>query len=164
MWICAGTPCGHDAAELRGWEAPAEQQRSLRTWFRLGEHLRRQHSEREPAVDDAVGQAVGSGATTLADRFEADLPGVADALVDVGERVAVVEIRRVHDVPGGAEPLGKGEDSRRQPLRMMKEENLGHVGRQRNVSSAPGRNRTCDLALRRRALYPLSYGRGESLV
>src|SRR5450830_2123307 len=25
--------------------------------------------------------------------------------------------------------------------------------------SAPGRNRTCDLALRRRALYPLSYGR-----
>ncbi len=27
---------------------------------------------------------------------------------------------------------------------------------------APGRNRTCDLALRRRALYPLSYGRGDS--
>jgi L-Ala-D/L-Glu epimerase / N-acetyl-D-glutamate racemase len=26
---------------------------------------------------------------------------------------------------------------------------------------APGRNRTCDLALRRRALYPLSYRRGE---
>jgi L-alanine-DL-glutamate epimerase-like enolase superfamily enzyme len=26
--------------------------------------------------------------------------------------------------------------------------------------NAPGRNRTCDLALRRRALYPLSYGRG----
>src|SRR2546423_5677440 len=29
---------------------------------------------------------------------------------------------------------------------------------------APGRIRTCDLALRRRALYPLSYGRGEGLV
>ena len=28
--------------------------------------------------------------------------------------------------------------------------------------SAPGRNRTCDLALRRRALYPLSYRRGAS--
>ena len=27
---------------------------------------------------------------------------------------------------------------------------------------APGRNRTCDLALRRRALYPLSYRRGQS--
>src|SRR2546423_15050780 len=31
-------------------------------------------------------------------------------------------------------------------------------------SHAPGRIRTCDLALRRRALYPLSYGRGEGLV
>jgi hypothetical protein len=31
-------------------------------------------------------------------------------------------------------------------------------------TSAPGRNRTCDLALRRRALYPLSYGRGETPV
>jgi hypothetical protein len=29
---------------------------------------------------------------------------------------------------------------------------------------APGRNRTCDLALRRRALYPLSYGRGDGSV
>jgi hypothetical protein len=29
---------------------------------------------------------------------------------------------------------------------------------------APGRNRTCDLALRRRALYPLSYGRSEGPV
>src|SRR5262249_7207915 len=27
---------------------------------------------------------------------------------------------------------------------------------------APGRNRTCDLALRRRALYPLSYRRGAA--
>ena len=29
---------------------------------------------------------------------------------------------------------------------------------------APGRNRTCDLALRRRALYPLSYWRGDDPV
>ena len=29
---------------------------------------------------------------------------------------------------------------------------------------APGRNRTCDLSLRRRTLYPLSYGRRGSLV
>ena len=36
------------------------------------------------------------------------------------------------------------------------------VGRLRAAQAtrfAPGRNRTCDLALRRRALYPLSYGR-----
>jgi hypothetical protein len=30
--------------------------------------------------------------------------------------------------------------------------------------NAPGRIRTCGLALRRRALYPLSYGRGEQGV
>jgi hypothetical protein len=30
--------------------------------------------------------------------------------------------------------------------------------------SAPGRNRTCDLSLRRRTLYPLSYGRRSRLV
>ena len=35
-----------------------------------------------------------------------------------------------------------------------------HRGAARLKSSAPGRNRTCDLALRRRALYPLSYWRG----
>jgi hypothetical protein len=29
------------------------------------------------------------------------------------------------------------------------------------ASSAPGKIRTCDLCLRRAALYPLSYGRGE---
>ena len=37
---------------------------------------------------------------------------------------------------------------------MVEPELLSHAGRY-----APGRNRTCDLALRRRALYPLSYGR-----
>jgi hypothetical protein len=29
------------------------------------------------------------------------------------------------------------------------------------AGSAPGKIRTCDLCLRRAALYPLSYGRGE---
>src|SRR6185312_14257206 len=33
--------------------------------------------------------------------------------------------------------------------------------RVRESSSAPGKIRTCDLSLRRRALYPLSYGRGS---
>ena len=31
----------------------------------------------------------------------------------------------------------------------------------KRAKNAPGRIRTCGLALRRRALYPLSYGRGE---
>src|SRR5688500_6212666 len=33
--------------------------------------------------------------------------------------------------------------------------------RQRKRGHAPGRNRTCDLALRRRTLYPLSYRRAQ---
>jgi L-Ala-D/L-Glu epimerase len=33
-----------------------------------------------------------------------------------------------------------------------------------SVGDAPGRNRTCDLALRRRTLYPLSYRRGTTSV
>jgi hypothetical protein len=32
----------------------------------------------------------------------------------------------------------------------------------RSTGNAPGRNRTCDLALRRHSLYPLSY-RGEEI-
>ena len=36
--------------------------------------------------------------------------------------------------------------------------------RPKSNASAPGRIRTSDLALRRRALYPLSYGRGETAV
>ena len=35
------------------------------------------------------------------------------------------------------------------------------VGHGMDLRHAPGRIRTCDLALRRRALYPLSYGRGD---
>jgi L-Ala-D/L-Glu epimerase / N-acetyl-D-glutamate racemase len=40
---------------------------------------------------------------------------------------------------------------------------VGAVG-VRGADHAPGRIRTCGLALRRRALYPLSYGRGEKPV
>jgi hypothetical protein len=38
------------------------------------------------------------------------------------------------------------------------------VPRARQNCDAPGRNRTYDLALRRRALYPLSYGRDAITV
>jgi hypothetical protein len=33
----------------------------------------------------------------------------------------------VHDVSGGAKPIGEGEDPRRQALDVMKEQDLGHV-------------------------------------
>jgi hypothetical protein len=37
----------------------------------------------------------------------------------------------------------------------------GRSGSISDDDDAPGRNRTCDLSLRRRTLYPLSYGRGD---
>src|SRR4051794_8237109 len=37
-----------------------------------------------------------------------------------------------------------------------------NVAAKSTASNAPGMNRTCDLCLRRAALYPLSYGRSEN--
>ena len=39
------------------------------------------------------------------------------------------------------------------------DERVGGVPERGKQLDAPGTNRTCDLSLRRRALYPLSYGR-----
>jgi len=78
-------------------------------------------------IDDAVRQAVRGKATALEDRVEADLLGVANAVGEGGEDLALVEIRRVHDVSGSAESIGEGEAPTRQALRVMKEQNLGHV-------------------------------------
>ena len=104
-----------------------KQQGSLRTGPDLGQHLRGQHPEREPGVDDAIRQAVRSKATALDDRIEADFLGIANAVGEVGEDLAVLEIRRVHDVSGSAESIGEGEAPARQAQRVMKEQNLSHV-------------------------------------
>jgi hypothetical protein len=104
-----------------------KQQGSLRTGPCLGQHLRRQNPEREPGIDDFVRQAVSGESGALDDRVEADLLGVANAVGEFGEDLAVVEIRRVHDVSGSAESIGEGEAPTRQALRVMKEQNLSHV-------------------------------------
>ena len=64
---------------------------------------------------------LGGESAALHDRVESDLLGVGDALGELGERVAVVEIRRVDDVPGGAELVGEGEAPVGQPLCMVEE-------------------------------------------
>ncbi len=101
----------------------------------LGQHLRGQDPEREPGVDHAVGQAVRSPAAALDDRVEANFLGGANTPGEVGEDLAVVEIRRVHDVSGGAQSIGEGEAPTRQAVRVMKEQNLSHV--QHCNNSAP---------------------------
>src|SRR5258708_22461 len=110
------------AAELGGWERSAEEQRSLRTWPCLGQLLRRHHSEREPGIDKVARQAFGRTATALRNRLEADLLRVADALVEVGEGVAVVEVGRVDNVSGGAQLVGECKETLRLPLCVMEQQ------------------------------------------
>ena len=70
---------------------------------------------------------IGVGHWIRDDRVEADLLGVANAVGEFGEGLAVVEIRRVHDLSGSAESIGEGEAPTGQALRVMEEQNLSHV-------------------------------------
>jgi hypothetical protein len=63
---------------------------------------------------------------TLLDHAEADLLGECEAVVERVEDVALVQIRRVDHVPGGAELFGEVENAGRQPLRVMEQDQLGH--------------------------------------
>ena len=70
-------------------------------------------------------QPFGAESASLEDVSESDLLRVADALVQVIERIAVVEVGRVNNVPGSAELIGEREESRRLALSVMEEEDLG---------------------------------------
>src|SRR5262249_27669848 len=76
---------------------------------------------------------------------------------DVGHERAVVArapVAAVEDDCDGVRPDARGDEKLPDlaPARAVGVRRTGH---------APGRIRTCGLALRRRALYPLSYGRGS---
>jgi hypothetical protein len=103
-----------------------ERQGSLRARPRLGQHLRGQHAEREAGVDDAVGQALGGEPATLDDRVEADLLGMADALVEGLERFAVVEIGHGDVMPRGAQLAGERADAVGEALGVLEQDDVGH--------------------------------------
>ena len=113
--------------ELRGGESGAEEQGAASATPCLGEQLRRHHAEREPCVDELVRELLGGEPPTLHDRVETDLLRVADALVEVVERLAVVQVRRVDGVPDGSQVLGEAENALRDALRMVEEQDLGHA-------------------------------------
>ena len=115
-------------AELRGWESSGKEQGSFGARTSLGQHLRRHHPERESAVDELVRQALSGESTALEDRVEADLLRVADALVERSERLAVIEIRSMDGVSGSAEFVRERKESGCLSLRMVKKQDLGHVG------------------------------------
>jgi hypothetical protein len=114
------------ASELRERDAGMEEQRAPRARPGLSQHLRRQHAEREPGVDDVRAQILGGGPAAPDDLAEADLLGVGHAAGQIGEGPAVVEIRRVHDVAARAELVGEREAAGRQPMRMMEQDDFGH--------------------------------------
>ena len=103
-----------------------KQQRASRARSCLREHLRRHAAEREAGIDKLRRQVLGRGAAALQDRVEADLSGVVNALVDRVEGLAVVEIRRVNDVPCSPELVGERDNPGSQALRVVEEQHLGH--------------------------------------
>ena len=92
----------------------------------LGEHLRGQHPEREPGVDEFVRQGFGSGLAALHDRVEADLPGMGNALLQGGEGLALVKVRDGHPVTRGAELVCELADPVGEALRVMEHDDVGH--------------------------------------
>ena len=116
------------AAEFGERNRGVKQQRAAGARPRVGQHLRRHPAEREPGIDKLRRQALGRGAATLQDRVEADLSGVVNALVDRVEGLAVVEIRRVNDVPSSPELVGERDNPGSQALRVVEEQHLGHGG------------------------------------
>jgi hypothetical protein len=124
------------ALELRRWEGSGKEQGSLHAGTRLGQHLCRHHPERESAIDEFARQALSRESTTVEDRVEPDLLGVADTFVERSECLAVVEIRGVHSVCGRAEFVGERKESRCLSLRVVEQQYLGHWG----IPSTPGRS------------------------
>jgi hypothetical protein len=88
------------SAELCTRHGAMEEDRPPRTGSRLRERLRRHHAEREAGIDDVGRQSLGCLRAAADDLLEADPPGVGHALVDVLERLALVQVRRVDRVTG----------------------------------------------------------------
>jgi probable F420-dependent oxidoreductase len=114
------------ATELRCRDAGVAQHGSACAHPGLGQHLGRQHPEREPGVDQPGRQRVGRGPSTLDDRAETDLVGMGDTGVEVGEGPTFVEVGQVHGVPGSLELAGEVANSGREPLCVVEQQYVGH--------------------------------------
>ena len=93
-------------------------------------------------------------------RFHAASPCRGEVEAEIGHERAVVL---------GLPVAAVNDDDDREGSGARREEELAELARVgavgvRRAGHAPGRIRTCGLALRRRALYPLSYGRGDEAV
>jgi hypothetical protein len=104
-----------------------EEQGSKRARAGLSQHLGRQGSERETRVNETSRKIFGDGASAIEDLVEPDLLRMRDALGEVGEDLAVVEVGNVDDVPLVAKVGGPRLTSGRQSLCVMKKQNFSHA-------------------------------------
>ena len=100
--------CGPVVAPLAERQGRVAEHRAARSGTRLGERLRRQHSERKADIDDLTRQRLDGRAGTIDDRHRpADLLRVGHPVLDRVERPAVVEIGRMRRVAGVAQRGGE---------------------------------------------------------
>jgi hypothetical protein len=88
-------------------------------------------------MDELVRQALGGESTALSDRREANLLRVTDALVEVGEGLAVVQVGRMNDMSGSSQLVGEGEEAGCLSLGVVKQEYLGHHHGVHNMPREP---------------------------
>jgi hypothetical protein len=84
----------------------------------LNERLGYGHAEREAGIDDVGRQVFICLRTAPDDLRKTDLLGVGSALLEVAERVAVIEVGRMDGVAGCPQIVGKLQEPRRLPLRV----------------------------------------------
>ena len=110
---------------LDGYEG-VEEQPAACARARLRELLRRQHAERETAVDEIVRQSIGLAHAAVEDLHEPDFVHVRETLLDACERLALEEIRRVHRVTRPSQLVRERMEARRLALSMVEEQYVGH--------------------------------------
>ena len=111
MWICSGTPSGESppksAAGMAAYRNTCAPFAPGRVWASICAGITPSDM---PAYTTSFGTLYGGEAAALEDRVEAGLPRVANAGLEVGKRLSLVEIRCVHDVAGGAELVSERTD------------------------------------------------------
>ena len=119
-----------------------KEQRSSRAGPRLGELLGRHDTQREPAVDELGRQSFGRGLAAFEHDAETHLLRVADPIVELRKRVAVVQIGGVNHVSRSPQPVGERVEPLGLPLCVMEQQDLGHRATllSRRISRGPRRD------------------------
>ena len=107
VWIWTGTPGGQLAPNSETGMAPWNSRAALTPAPVWASICAGSTPEREPGLDEPLGQALGGEPAALDDRIETDLLlGVAKPFPEIAERLAVVEIREWTTCPAARSVSG----------------------------------------------------------